>query len=346
MIIKNQVILTINILFLSILIIGCDNAKKSEVENVELNLCNKRLDNNKDIVDYIPENIKSDKVLNKYVEDSYESFSDSEDKMFDFLNVIAEVKNDSIVLEKMDNKNALSVIKGGGKVLKTFGKGAIAGTSLLFSASGFAFDYKEKFNEFKKIYSQNKLDSLRKVINCISVLNKSFDNYLKYETNKIKTFTSFRSTGLVPSNIIEESKMNETFEAYDKLFKESRRVEKVLLFNKMKNTYCENVSLEIDQLLKFYESNNLEYSYNLDIFKDYATLINEVKLNLHNTKKYIKNHENDFNDEITNELKRIIKEYDEIIIKNISNLNIYNWVEDIQNQIQIEIKNGSNIYFQ
>jgi hypothetical protein len=344
--IKNQIILTSIILFLSTLIIGCDNAKKSKVENVELNECNERLDNNKDIIDFIPTNIKSDKALNKYIEDAYESFNDSEEKMFDFLNIIAEVKNDSIVIEKMDNKNALSVIKGGGKVLKTFGKGAIAGTSLLFSASGFAFDYKEKFDEFKKTYSQNKIDSLRKVINCISVINKSFDNYLNYETNKIKTFTSFRSTGLIPSNIIEESEMIETFEAYDKLYKESRKVVKVLLFNKMKNIYCENVSLEIDQLLKFYESNNLEYAYSLDIFKEYATLINEVKSNIYKTKKYIKNHENDFNEEITNELKRIINEFDEIIIMNISNLNIYNSLEDIQNEIQIEIKKGSNIYFE
>ena len=344
--IKNQIILTSIILLLSTLIIGCDNAKKSEVENVELNECNERLDNNKDIIDFIPTNIKSDKALTKYIEDAYESFNDTDEKMFDFLNIIAEVKNDSIVIEKMDNKNALSVIKGGGKVLKTFGKGAIAGTSLLFSASGFAFDYKEKFDEFKKTYSQNKIDSLRKVINCISVINKSFDNYLNYETNKIKTFTSFRSTGLIPSNIIEESEMIETFEAYDKLYKESRKVVKVLLFNKMKNIYCENVSLEIDQLLKFYESNNLEYSYSLDIFKEYATLINEVKSNIDKTKKYIKNHENDFNEEITNELKRIINEYDEIIIMNISNLNIYNSLEDIQNEIQIEIKKGSNIYFE
>ena len=274
------------------------------------------------------------------------AFSTTGDKMCNFLDNTSEFVNDSITADQIDNKNALSVANGSYKILKSFAKGAWNGAGLIVSVSGVAFDYKSNYEEYKKTYSASKMDSLKYVLKFISINNVFLDEYSRYETERIKKFKSIRSTAKIPTNIIDDSGLNENLEAFKNLLIESNKVVRLLILNKIKRNECSDIESELNNMTNFIKSDDSEYESSLNILKDYAKLLNKLKSELSTTKIYLKQNETNFSNEIISNLTQIINEYDVEINMNISNLNIYNRIEDANNRIANEIKKGGDIYFE
>ena len=135
-------------------------------------------------------------------------------------------------------------------------------------------------------------------------------------------------------------------EAFKNLLIESNKVVRLLILNKIKRNECSDIESELNNMTNFIKSDDSEYESSLNILKDYAKLLNKLKSELSTTKIYLKQNETNFSNEIISNLTQIINEYDVEINMNISNLNIYNRIEDANNRIANEIKKGGDIYFE
>lgn len=337
---KRNLLLVSIVFFTLISFVGCES------KNNDFKECNTSLNLSENILDYVPDNIKSDVTLSNYLKRSFDSFRKIHDDLVDFISNYAEINNIlDVDIAKTDDNDPVALVKGALKIFGSATKGAWKGGKLMISSADI-LDYKSNYYEYKKTYSKTMIDSLKHVIDFISINNQMIGAVAEAETKRIDNSSSIRSTPQLSKNIIKESGLEENLKLFENLSKESNKIIRILLLNKMNGIECSKVEDETIEMLNFMQSDNRKYNNHLDVFNDYSKLMNKIKLKMDITKSYIKKNENIFHDQIVNELNRIAKQYEEEINMNISSLNVYKRIEPVQKEIQVIIKKrgGKDFY--
>lgn len=312
----------------------------------DINYLNKNIVDDDDISRFLPLKINNDVELKKYITNSENSFNKLSLKMFNLLDVSADFKKDKKEIHKIDNSDASSVGKGAFSLGKSIVKGIWSGGRTLMS-SGFLFDYKKDYNKLKATYSKTKLNSLRYVMNYMSIRNIFEDQYNSKQSKLIASGKSVWSINLLPEHVSNKVDLQESLDLYKKLKLESNRVIKVLLYNKMKGINCsKQINNQTKDLVSFWNSKQESYNNDVDLFEDYFEVLSDLKANILQRKKDIKASKESYNEKIVSDLNNFVAIYNVAILQNINDLNIYERIPAAEIEIKKNIKKGSDIYFE
>ena len=312
----------------------------------DINYLNRNIVDDDDISRFLPLNINNDEELKKYITNSENSFNKLSLKMFNLLDVSADFKKDKKEIHKIDNSDASSVGKGAFSLGKSIVKGIWSGGKTLMS-SGFLFDYKKDYNKLKATYSKTKLNSLKYVMNYMSVRNIFEDQYNSKQSKLIASGKSVWSINLLPEHVSNKVDLEESLDLYKKLKLESNRVIKVLLYNKMKGINCsKQINNQDKDLVSFWNSKQESYNNDVDLFEDYFEVLSDLKANILQRKKDIKASKESYNEKIVSDLNNFVAIYNVAILQNINDLNIYERIPAAEIEIKKNIKKGSDIYFE
>lgn len=318
----------------------------SNINSEEIDNLNNQIIIDEKINEFLPMNLKNDKELCNYLISSDESFDELNLKMFKLLDVAAEFKKNKDDIHKIDNSDASSVGKGALSLGKMFAKGVWSGGKVLLSSSAL-FDYKTDYFKFKKTYNEAKLDSLKYVMNSIAIINLFEDEFNLKQTELIQKGKSVWSINLIPDDYKSKVNFEETLALYKKLKLESYKVVKILVFNKMNGLDCSGqLDSQVEDLKSFWNSPQEVYKNDFTLLDDYFDLLSDLKSNVLQIKIDIEKSKNDFNDQILFILNEQLEIYNEEIIQNIDELNIYQKIPQIEIKLKYKIKNGSDIYFE
>jgi hypothetical protein len=236
--------------------------------------------------------------------------------------------------------------KGAFSLGKSIVKGIWSGGRTLMS-SGFLFDYKKDYNKLKATYSKTKLNSLRNVMNYMSIRNIFEDQYNSKQSKLIASGKSVWSINLLPEHASNKVDLEESLDLYKKLKLESNRVIKVLLYNKMKGINCsKQINNQAKDLVSFWNSKQESYNNDVDLFEDYFEVLSDLKANILQRKKDIKASKESYNEKIVSDLNNFVAIYNVAILQNINDLNIYERIPAAEIEIKKNIKKGSDIYFE
>ncbi len=322
------------------------NEYVSNMNSEEINKLNKQIIIAKKIAEFLPINLKSDEELSNYLISSDEAFDELHIKMFKLLDITAEFKEDKDNIHKIDNSDALSVGKGALNLGKTLAKGVWSGGKLLIS-SGALFDYKTDYYKFKETYNDTKLDSLRYVMNSIAIINLFEDEFNLKQTELIQKGKSVWSINLLPEDIKSKVNFEDTFTQYKRLKLESNQIVKILIFNKMAGLNCsEQLDFQVEDLKSFWNSEQEVYKNDFALFENYFDILSDLKSNIFQLKLEIDKSENDFNNRILLNLNKQLEIYNDEIIQNIDDLNVYQKVPSAELKVKYKIQKGSEIYFE
>lgn len=324
-----------------------DSAEYASTLNTEeISSLNKNIDNDEDIIKFIPSSLKDDEELIQYITKSEDSFDKFYLKAFDVLDTAAEFKKSKDDIKKIDNSDASSVGKGALNVGKMIAKGVWSGGKLLMSSS-FLFDYKKDYNKLNERYSERKKDSLKYVMKYIAIRNFFYDQFNSRESELIESGDSVWSINLLPDDIEKKVNFEESLELYKKLKLESNQVIKVLIFNKMKGIDCSpQINNQTEELISFWNSDQETYKNDFNLFEDYFEILSDLKTNISQTEKYINKNKDGFNEKIISDINNFIVIYNAAIIQNINDLNIYERIPSAESEIKKKIREGSDVYFE
>jgi hypothetical protein len=312
----------------------------------DINYLNRNIVDDDDISRFLPLNINNEEELKNYITNSENSFDKLSLKMFYLLDVSADFKKDKKEIHKIDNSDASSVGKGAFSLGKSIVKGIWSGGRTLMS-SGFLFDYKKDYNKLKATYSKTKLNSLRNVMNYMSIRNIFEDQYNSKQSKLIASGKSVWSINLLPEHASNKVDLEESLDLYKKLKLESNRVIKVLLYNKMKGINCsKQINNQAKDLVSFWNSKQESYNNDVDLFEDYFEVLSDLKANILQRKKDIKASKESYNEKIVSDLNNFVAIYNVAILQNINDLNIYERIPAAEIEIKKNIKKGSDIYFE
>lgn len=318
----------------------------SNINSEEINKLNKQIIIDEKIAEFLPINVKSDEELSNYLISADEAFDELHLKMFKLLDITAAFKEDKDNIHKIDNSNALSVGKGALNLGNTLAKGVWSGGKLLIS-SGALFDYKTDYFKFKKTYNDTKLDSLRYVMNSFAIINLFEDEFNLQQTVLIQKGKSVWSINLLPEDIKSKVNFEETLTLYKKLKLESNQVVKILVFNKMNGFDCsEQLNIQVEDLKSFWNSGQEVYKNDFALFENYFESLSDLKSNILQIKIDLEKSKNDFNNGILLNLDEQLEIYNNEIIQNIVDLNIYQKIPYTEIKLKNKIKKGSDIYFE
>jgi len=318
----------------------------SNMNSEEINNLNKQIVIDEKIAEFLPVNIKSDEELSNYLISSDESFDELNLKIFKLLDVSAEFKKNKADINEIDNTDALSVCKGALSLGKIIYKGIWSGSKVLISSSAL-FDYKTHYLKLKKTLNENKLDSLKYVMNSIAIINLFEDEFNLKQTELIQKGKSVWSINLLPNDFKSKVNFEETLTLYKKLKLESNKVVKILILNKMNGLDCSiQLDSQVEDLKSFWNSPQEVYKNDFTLLDNYFELLSDLKSNILQMKIEIEKSKNDFNNQILYELNVQLEIYNEEIIQNIDGLNIYQKIPGIQTKLKHNIKKGSDVYFE
>jgi hypothetical protein len=322
------------------------NEYVSNMNSEEINKLNKQIIIDEKIAEFLPKNLKSDEELSDYLINSDEAFDELHLKGFKLLDITAEFKEDKDNIHKIDNSNPLSVGKGALNLGKTLAKGVWSGGKLLIS-SGALFDYKTDYYKFKKTYNNTKLDSLRYVMNSVAIINLFEDEFNLKQTELIQKGKSVWSINLLPEDIKSKVNFEETLTLYKKLKLESNQVVKILVFNKMNGLDCsEQLNIQAEDLKSFWNSGQEVYKNDFALFENYFESLSDLKSNILQIKIDLEKSKNDFNNRILSDLNEQLEIYNDEIIQNIVDLNVYQKIPSTEIKLKNRIREGSEIYFE
>ena len=318
----------------------------SNMNSEEINKLNKQIIIDEKIAEFLPTNLKSDEELSNYLISSDEAFDELHLKMFKLLDITAAFKEDKDNIHKIDNSNALSVGKGALNLGKTLAKGVWSGGKVLIS-SGALFDYKTDYFKFKKTYNATKLDSLRYAMKSIAIINLFEDEFNQQQTELIQKGKSVWSINLLPDDIKSKVNFEETLTLYKKLKLESNQVVKILVFNKMNGLDCsEQLHIQVEDLKSFWNSGQEVYKNDFALFENYFESLSDLKSNILQIKIDLEKAQNDFNNLILSNLNEQLEIYNDEIIQNIVDLNVYQKIPSTEIKLKNRIQEGSEIYFE
>lgn len=326
-----------------------DNGAKeytSSMNSTEIENLNEQIVLDEKINEFIPMYLKDDKELSNYIISSAESFDELNLKMFRLLDVAAAFKKEKEDIQKIDNSDALSVGNGALSLGKMLAKGVWSGGKALLSSSTL-IDYKTDYLKFKKLYNETKVDSLKYVLNSIAIINLFEDEFNQKQTELIQKGKSVWSINLLPDAIQSKVNFEEAFTKYKKLKLESNKIVKILVFNKMNGLDCSaQLDSQVEDLKNFWSSEQEIYKNDVNLLEDYFDLLSDLKSNILQIRIAIDQSKNEFNDQILLHLNEQLEIYDEEVIQNITELNVYQRIPDIERRLKHKIKNGSDIYFE
>ena len=322
------------------------NLERSLLTKEDINYLNRNIVDDDDIRRFLPLNVNNDEELKKYISNAAISFDKLSLKMFNLLDVSADFKKDKKEINKIDNSDASSVGKGALSLGKSIVKGIWSGGRTLMS-SGFLFDYKKNYNKLKATYNKTNLNSLKYVMNYMSVRNIFEDQYNSIQSKLIASGKSVWSINLLPEHVSNKVDLEESLDLYKKLKLESNRVIKVLLYNKMKGINCsKQINNQVKDLVSFWNSKQESYENDVDLFKDYFEVLSDLKANILQRKKDIKASKESYNEKIVSDLNNFVDIYNVAILQNINDLNFYLRFPAAEIEIRKNIKKGSDIYFE
>lgn len=319
-----------------------DNASDAEKENPAFTV---NVPNSLEIKDYLPVNLKNEPRAIEFCEDYYETFSKSFIRLQDAQQIAADFENTQVANKKIDNSDAFSVMDGALNVGKTLGKGAIKGAGLLMTGSDL-ISYKKDYNALKKLFGQEKMDSLRKVIDMFSLYTYWIEQSTDFEMKKIKKHESYLFNENIEKALLEDFKYEDYTDGFLELRKEGDVLARIFLLNRMHGSeYPELVNAQVLKFNEFWKSEADSYSPLNEVFNNYSEKLVDLKSKKISLSKKLESRKNDLNPEIVQKFDKLLSNFDESVLESINSLMIYEQVKTGSEEIKKRIKKGSDVYF-
>jgi hypothetical protein len=184
-------------------------------------------------------------------------------------------------------------------------------------------------------------------MNSVAIINLLEDEYNLKQTELIQKGESVWSINLLPEDIKSKVNFEDTFIQYKKLKLESNQVVKILIFNKMAGLNCsEQLDFQVEDLKSFWNSDQEVYKNDFALFENYFEILSDLKSNIFQLKLEIDKSKNDFNNDILLNLNKQLEIYNDEIIQNIDDLNVYQKIPSTELKLKYKRQKGSEIYFE
>jgi len=319
-----------------------DSASDAEKENPAYTV---NVPNSLEIKDYLPVNLKNEPRAVEFCEEYYETFSKSFLRLQDAQEIAADFENTQVANKKIDNSDPLSVVDGALNAGKTIGKGAIKGAGLLATGSDI-ISYKKDYDALKRLFGQEKMDSLRKVIDMFSLYTYWIEQSTNFEMKKIKKHESYLFYENIEEALLEDFKYEDFIDGFTELREEGDVLARIFLLNRMQGSeFPELVSAQTMKFDEFWKSEADSYSPLNEVFNNYSEKLVELKSKKISLSKKLESRKNDLNPEIVQKFDKLLSNFDESVLESIKSLMIYEQVKTGSEEIQKRIKKGSDVYF-
>jgi hypothetical protein len=297
--------------------------------------------NSDDIVEYLPENIASEKTLTKYCKSSYEGYVGITEKQFDLAIKMADLSTG--LARAPDDKDAVEVAKFGIKAGVNATKGLFNIGSQMWSAFG-ALSYRADYYKFKKTYSEEKMDSLYKVVNTISYIYAWSAIHVLNLMDSYGNGNSIRSTAFIPTDVLKLYPYQELCDEVEEVHLCSNKIVRIILLNNMKRLRCEEgVKLQNDALLAFWCDRNKDNV--LVVTEIYYDLIKAVKTTKSRYLDFVemyKSNKGNYSIATNNNFEAIINAINKQVEIEIERTNVYAHKDEIESYINKMHRNPKN----
>ena len=301
-------------------------SKSTENKNIEINPLDTSININYDIENFMPQKILNhDDILNyekQFIEIGDEFYS----KLYNNLYEIAELELNVSNSEKTKNNktNTLELVENNYNTFKAIKSLSLSVLNTAWSGKDI-LELERKKNKILQKYSKAVLDSFQ-------ITGKALDKYLYYSyvkpiTEEMNKINIHNSIWLLPDNytedLDEEFKFKLMLDKFTELHKEGNNIRKVLILNQLKKELkFELINNQTTAILNYWESNNLEFETNSKLLNNFTELLHELKLNLNSCKLLLEKNKEDWNQDLTNDIDKLISNYELAITNEILNLEI------------------------
>ncbi len=315
--------------FITLILTSCSDvgsSKSSETKNKKIIVLDTCINNSKEITDFIPIRLKKHEDISSFLRQYVEVGDKFYSNYYQNLNNQADLEMDVTEMNKTNNEgtDVIKMFKGTYKSFKALKKTAKGALKTAWSGKDL-LELEDKRTELKNKYSTLVIDSFRFAENAVNkYLYYSYVKPYKEEMNKIKSHNSIRTMPKTYTKDQEkELNFKNTLEDFVRLQKEGNEIRKILVFNEMRDKkYPELIKEQIYEISTFWESTEIEYENETELFKDFSKKIVELKSNLKDKKDFLKNNKDDWNQNAINDFEAIISKYQKAIKSEILNLGI------------------------